>query len=131
MSKKTTIAKISAIALGSMLVLTSCESSADKASYNLSVAADQFEVQRSIIGINGITDEVMFEVEGRCSIERDGDLIVTCKHGPDDYRKHFVGLGDNANWVSTQLDGIDVSEYRTRVVIKPENIIPDFDVITD
>lgn len=98
------------------------------ASRNLSVAADQFEIQRLIVGINGITDEVLFSVEGRCSITRDGDLVVTCKHGEDDYRKHYIGLSDNVTFVSTQLEGVDVSVYRTRIVLKPQNIVPNFDL---
>lgn len=116
------------------LVLTigviGCTSDADKVSRNLSTAADQFEVQRHIVGINGITDTVLFEVEGRCSIQRDGDLVVTCKHGPEDYRKHYVGLSDNVTFISTQLEGMDVSVYRTRIILKPENIVPNFDLVT-
>jgi hypothetical protein len=111
------------------LTLTACfEKDSEVASRNLSVAADQFEIQRLIVGINGITDEVLFSVEGRCSITRDGDLVVTCKHGEDDYRKHYIGLSDNVTFVSTQLEGVDVSVYRTRIVLKPQNIVPNFDL---
>jgi hypothetical protein len=113
-----------------VLLLAGCERDAQRVSRNLSTAADQFEVQRRIVGINGITDTPAFEVEGRCSIERDGDLVVTCKHGPNDYRKHFVGLSDNVFFVATQLEGMDADVYRTRIIIKPENIIPDFDLVT-
>lgn len=121
---------------GSLLLMGSgCESDADKASRNLSTAAEQFEVQRRIVGINAITDKIIFDVEGRCSLEKDGDvlqgaLVVTCKHGPDDFRKHFVGLADNVAYISTQSEGIDVSVYRTRIIIKPENIVPNFDLVT-
>lgn len=112
------------------LALVGCTTDAQKVSRNLSTAADQFEVQRHIVGLNGITDSVLFEVEGRCSIERDGDLVVTCKHGPDDFRKHFIGLSDNVTFIATQMDGVDASTYRTRIIIKPENIVPDFDLVT-
>ena len=121
---------VAGLAVGA-LALTGCESDAAKVSENISTAADNFEVQRKIVGINGITDTPAFEVEGRCSIEDNGgSLDVTCKHGPDDYRKHKVGLSDNVFYVSTQLDGIDASEYHTRVIIKPQNIIPEFDLQT-
>ena len=111
--------------------LTGCSSDADTASHNLSKAAEQFEVQRTIVGINGITDKVIFEVEGRCSIEPiEQRLEVTCKHGPDDFRKHFIGIPDNVTYVVTQEDAVDVSEYRTRVIIKPETVIPDLDLET-
>lgn len=126
------IIKLAAVAgLGAVLLSgTGCETDADVASRNLSTAAEQFEVQRLIVGVNGITDEVLFSVEGRCSIERDGDLIVTCKHGPDDFRKHYVGLSDNVTFVATQLEGIDASVYHTRIILKPQNILPDFDLTT-
>lgn len=115
--------------------VAACGSDADVASKNISRAAEQFEVQRRIVGINGITDKVEFEVEGRCSIEGDGlgslnALIVTCKHGPHDYRKHYIGMSDNMFFITTQLKGIDVNVYRTRIVIKPQNIIPNLDLVT-
>lgn len=119
---------VGAAAVLAVVGLAGCSSDAGKASQNLSTAADNFEVNRLIVGMNGITDEVLFSVEGRCSMSRDGDLVVTCKHGPDDYRKHFLGLSDNTNWVSTQLEGIDVSVYHTRIILKPQNIVPDFDL---
>ncbi|MDI6024498.1 hypothetical protein QBL02_13200 [Leucobacter sp. UT-8R-CII-1-4] len=126
MKKRVLVAIAGAAVLG--LVLVGCSSDAQKASTNLSTAADNFEVQRMIVGINGITDEVLFSVEGRCSMERDGDLVVTCKHGEGDYRKHYLGLSDNVTYVSTQLEGIDVSVYHTRIILKPQNILPDFDL---
>jgi hypothetical protein len=122
--------RIAIVAVIAAATLAGCKSDADKASENLSKGAEQFEVQRKIVGINGITDKVLFEVEGRCSIERDGDLIVICKHGPKDYRKHYVGLSDNVTYISTQLQGVDVSVYRTRIILKPENIVPNFDLVT-
>lgn len=120
------------LALAALLLVAGCTSDADKVSKNLSTAAEQFEVQRRIVGVNGITDKPAFEVEGRCSIEDLGrQLVVTCKHGPDDFKKHFVGLSDNTFYVAVQVEGLAASEYRTRIVIKPENIVPNFDVETD
>jgi hypothetical protein len=113
------------------LVIAGCTSDAQRASQNITTAADQFEVQRHIVGINGITDQPAFEVEGRCSIERrTHDLMVTCKHAEDDFRRHHIGISDNVFYVVTQLEGIDVDVYRTRIIIKPENIVPNFDLIT-
>ena len=113
------------------LTLAGCSSDADKANSNLSKAAEQFEVQRRIVGINGITDKALFEVEGRCSLERaDGQLDVICKVGPNDVRRTTIGLSDNVTYVSTQLEPVAVDFYRTRVILKPENIVPDFDLVT-
>ncbi len=124
---------VGAVALTFLLggAASGCTSDAQTVSENLSTAADQFEVQRKIVGINGITDEPAFEVEGKCSITDEGNqLEVTCKHGEDDYRKHFIGLSDNLFYVATQLEPMDADEYRTRIIIKPEAIIPDFDLET-
>lgn len=120
--------------LAAAVAFAGCESDADKASENLSRAAEQFEVQRKIVGINGITGQPAFEVEGRCSIEAGdnsmvpGALEVTCKHGPNDVKKHFIGLADNVFYVATQLEGLPASEYHTRIIIKPQNIVPNFDL---
>ena len=122
------IGVIAVVAAVAALALTGCTSDAGKVSQNLSTAADNFEIDRMIVGINGITDEVLFSVEGKCSMERDGDLVVTCKHGDNDYRKHYLGLSDNVTYVSTQLDGADASVYHTRIILKPQNILPDFDL---
>lgn len=121
-----------ALAIGAVAVLglSACTSDADRASYNLSHEADNFNVQRLIVGINGVTDEILFSVEGKCSLNLDRPEIleITCKHGPDDYRKHFMGLSDNVTYTSTQLEGVDVSVYNTKITLKPTNIIPDFDL---
>lgn len=123
-----------ALALTAVLalpLLAACQSDADKVSKNISTQAEQFGVQRRIVGVNGVTDKVEFLVEGRCSIETPaGRLEVTCKQGPNDYRKHVIGLSDNVFFISTQLEGIDASVYRTKIVLKPENIVPDFDLVT-
>lgn len=121
-----------AVALGvAALALVGCDSAAGKVNENLTTAADNFEVQRRIVGVNTITDKILLEVEGRCSLTDQGhQLEILCKHGPDDYRKHFFGKADNALYVATQLDPIDVSEYHTRFILKPENIVPNFDLQT-
>lgn len=119
-----------AIAIAAVL-LSGCTSDASKVNQNISTAADQFEVQRHIVGVNGITDTVAFEVEGRCSVERrEHDLLAICKHDDDDFRRHHLGVSDNLFYVITQLEGIDADVYRTRIVLKPENIVPNFDLVT-
>ena len=94
------------------------------------MAADNFEVNRLIVGINGITDKILFSVEGRCSISRDGDLVVICKEGPDQFKKHYMGLSHNVTFISTQLEPVTASVYHTRIILKPENMVPNFDLST-
>lgn len=123
------IATIGAAALA-VTMLAGCTSSADKASENISTAAENFEVQRTIIGINGITGKTIFYAEGRCSFEYPSDsrVDVTCKYGPDQYRRHTFILGDQDSVVISQEKDIDVSVYHTRIILKPENVIPEFDI---
>lgn len=128
--KKKIIATVSLLAIGA-LALTACDSNANKANENLSIAADNFEVQRHIVGINGITGSYEFEVVGRCSVNDQGhQLEVICKQADNEYRKHMIGLSDNTFYVAEQLDAIDVSVYHTRVIIKPETLLPELELQT-
>lgn len=132
MNKLKRIAALAALAL-SAVAFTGCMSSADKVSDNLSKEAERFQIVRSIVAVNGITDKVLFEVRGRCSLEygetMSNTLDLICKD-PDGYKKHYIGISDNVTFISTQLKGVNVSEYRTKVIFKPENIIPDLDLQT-
>jgi hypothetical protein len=118
--------------LGTAGLLTSCtQTDAEVASHNLSKAADQFEIVRRVVFYNGITDQYMLSIEGRCSIQPDMDeeqLEVTCAVGEGEYKKHFLGLSDNVTYFVEQLEGEAVSTYRYRVVFKPATILPDMDV---
>jgi len=113
--------------------LTACDSQADVASRNISTAADQFEVNRRIVFFNGITDKYLLTIEGLCSLGNHdliGELTVTCKVGPNEYKKHFLGLSDNVSYLVEQLDPIGVDVYHYRILFRPETIIPDIDLDT-
>lgn len=114
--------RIPLVVLGLLVVVimtaAGCTSSADKVSDNLGKEAEKFNIYRSIVGINGVTDKVEFEVRGYCSIEGDGlgnlnALTVVCKDKEagqkPTYKKHFIGMSDNVFFISTQLKGINVS----------------------
>ena len=122
--------RIVQVALAVALVAAACTSDADVASSNVSKAADQFEVQRRIVFLNGITDTYMLTIEGRCSIESDNEdsqLEVICKTAEGSFKKHFLGLSDNVTYFVEQLEPIGVDVYHYRVIFKPEVIIPDID----
>ncbi len=114
--------------------VTACgQSNADVASHNLSVAAEQFQIARRIVVINGITDNYIATITGYCSVETTssslgGSLQVTCKLGPNQYKKSFFGLSDNVSYMVEQLDPADVSTSRYKVIFKPSTIVPDIDV---
>jgi len=116
--------------LAILLSAASCEKSADVASRNLSVAADNFEIMRRVVFYNGITGEYILTIEGLCSIGNNdsrGKLSVTCKTGPREYKKHFLGLSDNVTFFAQQMDAANVSTYHNRIVFRPQTILPDID----
>ena len=113
------------------LMITGCQSDAGRVSQNLSTSADNFEVNRRVVFFNGITDKYLLSIEGNCAIFPDGGkLDVVCKIGPDEYKKHNLGLSDNVSYFVEQLDAADVSEFHYRVIFKPENVVPDIDLST-
>ena len=116
------------IGLLALSLLAGCARDADVASRNVSLAADQFEVDRRIVFFNGITDTYLLSIEGRCSILDDGNqLEVICKTGDDEYKKHFLGLSDNVSYFVEQLESVEASTLHYRVIFKPEVIVPDID----
>lgn len=108
-----------------------CQTDADIASHNLSKSADMFEINRRVVFYNGITDSYILTIEGRCSIYDDGSqLELTCKTGPEAYKKHFLGLSDNVTYFAEQLEQANVSVYHYKVIFRPQSIIPDIDLKT-
>lgn len=107
------------------IALAGCSNDAQIASSNLSQAADNFQINRRIVFYNGITNDYMLTIEGLCSQEHtEKKLSVTCKTGPDQYKKHFLGLSDNVTYFSEQLEPAKVSVYFYRITFKPTSIIP-------
>lgn len=120
---------IIAAAMASIAILSSC-SDADVASANLSKAADNFEVTRRVVFYNGITGNYILSLEGRCSLgnhDSNKELTVTCKTGPGEFKKHFLGLSDNVTFFAEQMESQPVSVYHYRVIFKPQTILPDVD----
>lgn len=116
------------------VALTGCTSAADRANDNLSKAAENFEVPRRIVGINGITDQVLFSVEGFCSYEtgENGNFEVIClvDRASGEVERTTMHLSDNVTFVSTQLGGVEVDLFRPRIIFRPETIVPNFDLST-
>ena len=135
--KRTKLVTLGVTMVAGLITLTGCGSSdADVAARNLSKSAEMFEIQRRVVFFNGITDKYLLEITGLCSVETTdaalgGSLEVTCKTGPNEYKKHFLGLSDNVSYLVEQIEGANVSKYRYRVVFKPDIIIPDIDFRTE
>lgn len=104
----------------------------DVVDYNITKAAKNFEVQRRVVVINGITDNIVMQVEGRCNIEPgDRKIWFTCKvadgDGPDSYIRNQVYTGDNVIVSVEQGEPVQASAYHYRFTYKPQAIIPDPD----
>lgn len=117
------------LAFCGMAALAAC-SDADIASQNISKAADMFEINRRVVFYNGITGAYILSVEGLCSLgnnDKAREVTITCKTGPNAFKKHFLGLSDNVTFFAEQLEPASASTYHYRVIFKPQTIIPDID----
>lgn len=115
----------------SALFVAACNSDADVASRNISKAAENFEVSRRIVFYNGITGEYAFMVEGLCALDRAESakgVTVTCKTGPNQFKKHILYLSDNMTAFAEHLDQSYASVSQYRVTFKPLTIIPDVEI---
>lgn len=115
------------LVLGVMGGLIGCETQAQKVSYNLSQEADNFNSVRQLTVMNCITNEILFQMTGKLSIEADTsdnqlEIIVEVENGV--YKKHFVGLGDNVAYVVEDITGNNVSNYKYTLNFNPKMILP-------
>lgn len=116
-----------------VIFIAGCASPANVASKNLSTAADNFQIDRRIVFYNGITNQYILVIEGKCSLgnmDSAGELSVTCKVGDNAYKKHFLGLSDNVTYFAEQIDGVDVNTFNYKVIFRPETILPDINLQT-
>jgi hypothetical protein len=130
--------KLNYVILGVLMLsmlFTSCSDDAYVASQNLVRASDNFEIDRRIVFFNGITDEYLLEVEGKCAVFSgryvNSELEVICKTGDEQYKKHYFGLSDNTAYFVEQIESTHASAYHYRVTFKPQLIIPDVDMRVD
>lgn len=114
-----------------LLVLAGCDSASNVASRNLSTASDNFEVARRVVFYNGITGEYMLSIEGLCSKDNSSTtstLGIVCKTGPNEYKKHLLGLSDNVSFFIEQIDGFGVDTFHYRVIFRPATIVPNIEI---
>lgn len=127
MKQKLTIVAILFLAV----ILSACTQESDRAAYNVSAAAHNFEVNRRCIFYNGITGEYILTIEGLLSVTESGtqnrsEVIV--KTGPKNYKKHYLGLSDNVSYFVEQIESVTADPFRYRVIFRPKTIIPDIEL---
>lgn len=126
MKKFLVIFVCAAMLLGCMM-LTGCQTQAQRVSYNLSLEADNFNDVRQLTVINCLNGDVIFQMTGKMSITADTadnqlEVIVECENG--DYKKHFVGLSDNVTYLVEDITSADVSNYRYTINFNPNMRLP-------
>jgi hypothetical protein len=98
----------------------------------LSTSADNFQVQRRVVFVNGITDKYLLEIDGLCSLDASDTkkISITCKVGEGQYKKHYLGLSDNVTYFIEQTDAKYEDAYHYKVIFRPETIVPDIKLQT-
>ena len=115
------------MALVLLLTFVGC-TQAERASYNLSKEADNFNVVRQVTVINCIEGDVIFQMTGKLSIEADEveKQLEIMVEDNGTYVKHFIGLSDNVTYVIEDLNlgANDVSQYRYTINFNPKMWLP-------
>lgn len=127
----TMIKKYLTLAVIGIMGLTACEDAATVANRNITKAADNFEIYRRVVFINGITGQYILTVQGLCSLsagETTQSVRVTCKTDSGEFLRHQIGLSDNVTYLSEQLRDVKASEFRYRVTFNPLAAVPDINV---
>ena len=112
------------------IALSACGcSEADKVNSNLSKQADYFECERRITVYNARTDKVILNIEGYLSLSNNSsnELVVTCKTGPNSYKKNYVFLNAYTLYVCEDISGTHTDPYHYKVYFHTE-ILPDIEV---
>ena len=109
------------LALCTLLIFSGC-SEADKVNANLSKQADYFECERRITVYNARTDTIILEAEGYLSISNNssGELVVTVKTGPNEYKKNYIYLNDYTLYVVEDITGTHTDPYHYKMYFHTE-----------
>ena len=114
-----------------LVVILGCFASctaAENVNYNLSQAADNFEVMRKITVYNARTDLIIMEMEGYMSLSNNSssELVVTCKVGANEYKKNYVYLNEYVIYAVEDITGTNTDPYHYK--IKFYTAMPDVDI---
>ena len=101
---------------------------AERASFNLTQEADNFNIVRQLTVINCIKGDTLFQMTGKMSITADttDNQLEIVVEDDGTYVRHIVGLSDNVTYVIEDLNlgANEVSNYRYTLNFNPDMWIP-------
>lgn len=113
-----------------LAMLTGCvQTQVGQVEYNLTLEADNFNIVRRVTVINCIDGDVLFQMEGRMSIDadvNDNQLEIIIETDKGTYVKHIIGLSDNVTYVIEDLDmgANDVDNHKYTINYNPKMWLP-------
>ena len=119
-----------AILMLTLILVAACGcTEADKVNSNISKQANYFESERRITVYNARTDTMILEAEGYMSISNNvnDELVVTCKVGPNTYKKNYVYLNDYTMYVVEDITRTHTDPYHYKLFFHTK-ILPDTEV---
>lgn len=121
------MAVICSLVAGTAAVLSGC-TQAERANYNISKQADNFNIVRRVTVIDCITGDVLFQMSGKLSIYADttDDQLEITVEDNGTYQKHIIGLSDNVTYVVEDLNlgANEVSNYQYQINFNPKMWLP-------
>lgn len=95
---------------------------ADKVNANISKQADYFECERKITVYNARTDNIILEAEGYMSVSNNtsNELVITCKIGPNEYKKNYIYLNSYTLYVVEDITGTHTDPYHYKMYFHTE-----------
>lgn len=127
MNKRVLFAIATIMILTICICLTGCRE-ADRASYNVSKQADNFNIVRQVTVIDCINGDIMFQMTGKMSVFADTEenQLELMVEDSGNYTKHIIGLSDNVTYVVEDLNlgKNDVSKYHYTINFNPKMWVP-------
>ena len=100
------------IILASVFALTGC-SKASRVNWNIREDANNFKITRKVVALNTRTNDPLFAVEGKISLDsdEDGDLNVTIKTGKGKYKLFYAHLSNDVTYTCIQTKAKKENPY--------------------